>query len=153
VVEVDKSLHAILGDVIVDQAAEVGQPDHFGLVVRDLHQHRGLPGTGRGHRGDIGIRDPRGADPYRVRVGGQPDVGNSGADRGVGGDPVGQCAAVAGAVAEHHVHLFGFVQAHGDPVGEQVADRHDLFARVLQRSHHAVADRPALGWSGWTARP
>jgi hypothetical protein len=31
-------------------------------------------------------------------------------------------AAVPGAVAEHHVDLLGFIQPHGDPVGEQVPD-------------------------------
>jgi hypothetical protein len=38
----------------------------------------------------------------------------------------------------------GLVQPHRDPVREQVPDRHDLLARVLQRGHHAVAHRPAL---------
>ena len=64
---------------------------------------------------------------------------------GVGGNQVGGGATVAGSVAKHHVHLLGLIQPHRDPIGEQVADRHDLLARVLERGDHAVADRPALG--------
>jgi hypothetical protein len=40
--------------------------------------------------------------------------------------------------------LLGFVQPHGDPVGEQVPDAQHVLARILQRSDHAVADRATL---------
>ena len=67
---------------------------------------------------------------------------------GDGGDLVGQGAAVPGAVAEHHVHLLGLIEPHGDPGGEQVPEGDHVLARVLQRGDHAVADRPALGGQG-----
>ena len=88
--------------------------------------------------------------PARTRTGSgsdfQPDERHPGAGRRVGRDQFAGGAAVAGTVAEHHVHLLGFIQPHRDPVGEQVADGQHLLARVLQRGDHAVADRPALGW-------
>ena len=64
---------------------------------------------------------------------------------GIRGDVVGQRAAIPCAVAEDHVHLLGLVQPERDLVGEQVADVHDLFARVLERGQDADPDRPALG--------
>jgi hypothetical protein len=88
---------------------------------------------------DVGVGDPGGADPHWVGVLGEADVGDPGAGGLAGEDQVGQGAAVAGAVAQDHVDLLGFVQAHGDPVGEQVADRQDLLARVLQCRHHRIA--------------
>ena len=51
-------------------------------------------------------------------------------------------------VAEHRVHLFRFIQPHGEPVGEQVPDRQHVLAGVLQRSNDGVADCPPLGGEG-----
>ena len=44
--------------------------------------------------------------------------------------------------------MLGLIEAHGDPVREQVAQGHDLLTRVLQRGHHAEPDRAALGGQG-----
>ena len=75
-------------------------------------------------------------------------IADARAGRGVGGDLVAERAAVAGAVAEHHVGLGGLIEAQGDLVGEQVADVQDFLARVLQRGDDAVADGAALGGEG-----
>ena len=101
-----------------------------------------------GHGPDVGVGDPSGADPYRVGVGFQPDERHPRADRGVGGDQLAGRPAVVGAVAEQHVGLPGLIQPHRDPVREQVPDRQHVLARVLQRGHHAVPDRPALRGQG-----
>ncbi len=45
------------------------------------------------------------------RVGFEADKPDPGSCRGITGDQVGGRATVAGAVAEHHVDLFGFVKA------------------------------------------
>jgi hypothetical protein len=45
VVEVDVHLHAVLGTVVVDQRAQVGQTDHVGLGVAELDKYRSVLGT------------------------------------------------------------------------------------------------------------
>ena len=97
---------------------------------------------------NVGVGDVPGADPHRVRGGLQPHIGHPGADLGQRRDLVGEGAAVAGAVAEHHVDLVGFVQPHGDPGGEQVPQVDHVLARVLQRPDHAHADGAALAGEG-----
>ena len=139
----------------------VVQDDQAGAA--DRARLIGPPGRRRGHAGtssstprrylgrhgpDVGVADPSGADPHRVGVGFEPDERHPGADGGVGGDQFAGRAAIAGAVAEHHVHLLGLIQPHRDPVREQVPDTQHVLARVLQRGHHAVADRPALRRQG-----
>ena len=101
-----------------------------------------------GQGADVGVGDPSGADPHRVRVGFEPDERDPGADSRVGGDQLAGSAAVPGAVAEHHVHLLRLIEPHRDPVREQVPDGQHVLARVLQRGDHAVAHRPALGGQG-----
>ena len=130
-----------------DRARLIGPPGGHGAHAASGHsawlgQARG------GQRADVGIRDPSGADPHRIRVSLQPDERHPGAGRRVRGDQLAGRAAVPGAVAEHHVHLLGFIEPHRDPVREQVPDGQHVLARVLQRGHHAVADRPALGGQG-----
>ena len=95
---------------------------------------------------DVLIGQPGGADAYWVRVTFEPDVRDTGAEVGVGADLVGRRAAVAGAVAEHHVGLLGLIEPHSYPAGEQVPDRQHVLARVLECPDDAVADRAALGW-------
>jgi hypothetical protein len=47
---------------------------------------------------------------------------------GSGEDQLAGRAAVPGAVAEHHIHLLGFIEPHGDPVGERVPDGQHVLA-------------------------
>jgi hypothetical protein len=97
------------------------------------------------HGLDVLIGRPGGADAYWVRVTFEPDVRDTGAEVWVGADLVGQRAAVAGAVAEHHVGLLGLIEPHSYPAGEHVPDRQHVLARVLECPDDAVADRAALG--------
>ena len=141
-----------------DEQREGGPPQPVRLMRPQVeHAHPGTASIARrrqviqaagGHGADVGVGDPSGADPYRVGVGFNPDERHPGAGGGVGGDQLAGRAAVPGAVAEHHVHLLGFIEPHGDPVGEQVPDGQHVLARVLQGSDHAVADRAALGGEG-----
>ncbi|OLT10142.1 hypothetical protein BJF78_29215 [Pseudonocardia sp. CNS-139] len=52
--------------------------------------------------------------------------------------------AFPGAVAEHHVDLFGLVEPHGDLDREQMPEVDHRLARVLHRADHAHTERTAL---------